>query len=721
MGVKETNENKGITLIALVVTIVVLLILAGISINMVIGQGGIIAKAKDAKEESRGASVEDARDLWRSDMIIAQEGDLEVSQSLDSLLEDLQAKGLLTESEAFQIKSTGAVQIGSHNINFSLDGTSTKIDWSKLEPGLYETGTTNLIRSWEELVSGGEITIGSDFSGEVGITATNVKDKGDLVISRDAGVLMDGSHGCGSMRSNITGAFIPKEVEIHDGLSQQSDLQRVVIENGATYISGRAFSSDSKLEEIIIPDSIEEIEGGAFSGTLWYKNQPNGVIYVAKVLYKYKGDMPKDTSIEIKDGTKSISSEAFRYEDNLTQITIPSSVTSIGSGAFEYCDGLTEITLPESITVVENNAFAYCEGLTKIKIPDSVTELGSTAFLDCKNLSDIEIGSGIKEIGKRAFKGTKWYNSQSSGPIYINDILCDYKDDVVSGTEFVIKDGTRLIADGIFSYSKGLTSVKIPSSVETISESAFENSGLTSVEIEEGVKKIGSRAFSNCANITKIEIPDSVTEMGSYALSNCDKLEEIKWSKGLTSIPYGTFVRCDGLTNFEIPNRITEIEEKAFQECTKLTSITIPEKTTRIGSSAFMLCNGLTSIEIPGTITEIGSNAFYGCANLTSLTLQKGIKKIENFAFENCTGLTHVTIPEGITEIGIGIFYKCSNLASVTIPKDLTEIEEGTFEECTNLKTVNYRGSQAEWEKVKIADYNDPLTSAEKVYNYTGE
>ena len=44
------KTNKAITLIALVVTIVVLLILAGVSINMLVGENGIIIKAKEAKE-----------------------------------------------------------------------------------------------------------------------------------------------------------------------------------------------------------------------------------------------------------------------------------------------------------------------------------------------------------------------------------------------------------------------------------------------------------------------------------------------------------------------------------------------------------------------------------------------------------------------------------------------------------------------------------------------
>ena len=53
------KNNKGITLVALVVTIVVLLILAGVSINLVLGNNGIIAKAKEAETKSAEASQND--------------------------------------------------------------------------------------------------------------------------------------------------------------------------------------------------------------------------------------------------------------------------------------------------------------------------------------------------------------------------------------------------------------------------------------------------------------------------------------------------------------------------------------------------------------------------------------------------------------------------------------------------------------------------------------
>ena len=59
----KTKEMKGITLVALVVTIVVLLILAGVSINLVLGNNGIIAKAKEAETKSVEASENDFKEM----------------------------------------------------------------------------------------------------------------------------------------------------------------------------------------------------------------------------------------------------------------------------------------------------------------------------------------------------------------------------------------------------------------------------------------------------------------------------------------------------------------------------------------------------------------------------------------------------------------------------------------------------------------------------------
>ena len=60
---KRIKENKGITLIALVITIIVLLILAGIAISMLSGENGILNQAIKAKEETENKSTEEAIQL----------------------------------------------------------------------------------------------------------------------------------------------------------------------------------------------------------------------------------------------------------------------------------------------------------------------------------------------------------------------------------------------------------------------------------------------------------------------------------------------------------------------------------------------------------------------------------------------------------------------------------------------------------------------------------
>ena len=64
------TSNRGITLIALVITIIVLLILAGVTINMVLGDDGIIANAQKAKEENNDASLKEAASIAKGEAVL---------------------------------------------------------------------------------------------------------------------------------------------------------------------------------------------------------------------------------------------------------------------------------------------------------------------------------------------------------------------------------------------------------------------------------------------------------------------------------------------------------------------------------------------------------------------------------------------------------------------------------------------------------------------------
>ena len=97
---KNTRDKRerGITLIALVVTIVVLLILAGVSLNLVLGNNGIITKAQDAKLMTRAGSAEDEVELWKSDNYIARTSN-QATVDKETMLQGLKDKKLVYEEE----------------------------------------------------------------------------------------------------------------------------------------------------------------------------------------------------------------------------------------------------------------------------------------------------------------------------------------------------------------------------------------------------------------------------------------------------------------------------------------------------------------------------------------------------------------------------------------------------------------------------------------------
>ena len=92
------KKQKGITLIALVVTIVVLLILAGVTISLLLDENGIIAKSKDARTETRVSQIEDEVGMWKQHNFINKESN-QAQESADTMLESLISKKLLTEDE----------------------------------------------------------------------------------------------------------------------------------------------------------------------------------------------------------------------------------------------------------------------------------------------------------------------------------------------------------------------------------------------------------------------------------------------------------------------------------------------------------------------------------------------------------------------------------------------------------------------------------------------
>lgn len=114
---KTLKNKKGITLIALVVTIVVLLILAGVSVSVVADKNGIIQNSQETKEQTRAAMVEKERDLWKLEGQIYQNDS--GKRTLEEVLEKLEKEKAITEKEKQEILETGEVTIAGKNIIFT--------------------------------------------------------------------------------------------------------------------------------------------------------------------------------------------------------------------------------------------------------------------------------------------------------------------------------------------------------------------------------------------------------------------------------------------------------------------------------------------------------------------------------------------------------------------------------------------------------------------------
>ena len=472
--------------------------------------------------------------------------------------------------------------------------------------------------------------------------------------------------------------------------SNCSGLTSITIPEGVTSIGEAAFYNCSSLTSITIPESAMSIGEHAFSGTAWFDKQSDGVVYLGKMIYTYKGEMPVDTSIEVREGTIGIAGNAFRVRKNLTFIMIPESVTWIGNEAFAFCSGLTSITIPENVTSIGARAFERCDSLTAVHI------------------SSIEAWCNIDF-------------EYDSNPLYYAQNLYLNGERV---TELTIPNTVTAIKDYAFSNCGSLTSITLPESVTSIGEYAFQYCrSLTAVNIPKSVTSIGKSAFSSCSSLTSITIPEGVTSIGEYAFQYCHSFTAVNIPKSVTSIEEAAFSGCGSLTSITIPenSQLTSIGDRAFGFCSSLTSITIPEGVASIGNEAFSFCSSLTSITIPKSVTSIGMPAFNNCNNLVSIIIAEGnavydsrngcnaiietssntlihgcsativpegVKSIGNSAFYDCDRLTSITIPEGVTSIGEDAFYSCDSLISITIPEGVTSIGLRAFMYCCSLTSI---------------------------------
>ena len=330
----------------------------------------------------------------------------------------------------------------------------------------------------------------------------------------------------------------------NNAFSGCSSLTSITIPNSVTSIGEYAFYKCSSLTSITIPNSVTYLGVEAFFYTKWLNNQPDGCIYINNMLYTYKGKMPENTHIDVKEGTTIICNSAFSRCSSLTSITIPNSVTLIDEYAFYECSSLTSITIPNSVTSIGNLAFYDCSSLTSITIPSSVTSIGNSAFYGCTSLTSIEIPNSVTSIGYGAFE-----ECSSLTSIEIPNGVTTIRNRTFYGCtsllSIIMQSATppTIGEEAFYEVSRGVE-IKVPcGSINSYKTAEYWSEFVNYVENSATLTVISNDNTMGFATVTKRNTcDDDVAQMQAQALPG---YKFVRWSDGSTENPHIVLVTED--------------------------------------------------------------------------------------------------------------------------------------------------------------------------------
>ena len=390
----KIKQEKGITLIALVVTIVVLLILAGVSISLVLNNNGVISKAKDAKNSTEKGQAQDEVNLAINYLQIEDATSTRHREDKRKILEDELRK--ISSDSSVSISGLG-YKITHKKYDFFVDEdlkisssgkTFDAVEWDKkaAPEDIFVWKSDDPNNADHGVVIGYKKNVDNYTILRFPSRCTKIDTIYDPELYKDTG---DDETTVRSYTENILKVEMPDTVkELGCGAFSGerrsfffSSLERVELSKSLSKIEDSAFSSCKNLKYIEIPENVTEIGADAFSGC-------------------------EKLNIEIPDNITKIGSGAFSRCNAIESITIPKSVKKIEDGIFYGCENLQQINLPEGLESIGGDAFRDCKGLESITIPESVKKFGMRCFDYCENLQQINLPEGLESIGMYAFRGT---------------------------------------------------------------------------------------------------------------------------------------------------------------------------------------------------------------------------------------------------------------------------------------------------------------------------
>ena len=520
-------------------------------------------------------------------------------------------------------------------------------------------------------------------------------------------------------------------------------------EDGAKYnvtsIAEYAFSSNTKLVNLTIPETIGTIGDNTFNGCSNLAVIVSNIVKPCKIASNVFSDYSATLYIPANSTVKDYSNNGWNFtnifvgerkevtlDDGMTFVystgdkkamltkvnstdkdfTVPGSfkledvdytVTAIGKNVFKDNKKIVNLTISENIVNIGAGAYLNCTTLKKVELPSTLDKIGDNAFDGCtaiayicsKNTKSIDLGSSvfstvIKETA-RLYVPKGSISAYSAWNAYFANIL--------EGELKVVTDGDMTYYCVAGPNTATLVEAKTSDAEVTISnEVKYDN--VTYI-----VTEIGDYAFSGISSLQKVVIGDSITTIGVGAFRNCSKLKEVVIPAGVNYIGDKAFEKCDRLalvvSHIEKP---FDISEDVFPQVSA--KLNVPDGTKELyekakGWNVFstILQGDMKEAEVDGMTYQYvtgdkvatlikGATKEKVLTIPTSVTIDGTpyeIKTINESALANISTIESLYISEGIDSIADNAFRNCANLNKVSLPATLRKLGDNAFSKCDKL------------------------------------
>ncbi len=499
------------------------------------------------------------------------------------------------------------------------------------------------------------------------------------------------------------------EIREYTGKRRYITMPSVIEDRPVTRIGRGAFRDNTRLREVVLPDTLKEIDDYAFARctALMHIELPGTLESIGEYAF-YECTRLSSVGTIGNGSLKSIGDYAFGSCGALTRFDIPAATESLTAYAFLGASNMKTVTVDGNSThfKVLDGALANYGGSEIIyfpagiygtyTVPAGVLKLGEISFIDA-SISHIVIGEDVAEIGASAFKRASVYRVDV-GDALLTIGASAFEESKVSDITFT--EGARLEVIGAYAFYKceNLKEIELPEGLKTIGGSAFSSSALRRIHIPRNVESLGAGAFkgSSLQYVTFAE-DAKLTEISGSAFEGCGLLTSVELPSGIKNIG-GKAFSGTSLRSIEFPEGLLSIGGYAFSG-TRLYEVNIPAKTASVGAGAFASCHALINIyadegneayeSVDGVLysEDLKTIHTFPAGREGSYKIIDGVETVGESAFDGSV-IESVDMFDTVTHIGYAAFMSAKNMTAIRLSNELLTLSDRSFMNCSSLTEI---------------------------------